>query len=281
MVEEYFWILGMFFEPKYAYGIRKLTEVFSMQILIDDTYDSYGTLEELTLFTEAIRRWDIGAIDTLPEYMKFIYKTLFDIFGAIEEDTTREGRPYSISYPEKLAQRVAEAYYTEAVWFNKGYVPTFEEYMSVALETASCRWIISITFIGLRATKDDFDWLCSDHKVIIAADLIGRLLDDKASHRFEQKRGHVPSAVECYMKQYGVSEDEAIRVILEQVADAWKDLNEAMLKPTAVSMPLLERILNYCRTMEFVYKDDREIDAFSDPTKIKDQVASLLRDPIL
>ncbi|XP_031261356.1 (-)-germacrene D synthase-like [Pistacia vera] len=66
MVEEYFWILGMFFEPKYAYGIRKLTEVFSMQILIDDTYDSYGTLEEPTLFTEAIRRWDIGAIDTLP-----------------------------------------------------------------------------------------------------------------------------------------------------------------------------------------------------------------------
>ncbi|KAJ0101467.1 hypothetical protein Patl1_04382 [Pistacia atlantica] len=180
-----------------------------------------------------------------------------------------------------MAQRVAQAYYTEAVWFNKGYVPTFEEYMSVALETASCRLIISITFIGLRATKEDFDWLCSNHKVIKAPDLIGRLLDDKASQRFEQKRGHVPSAVECYMKQYGVSEDEAIRVILEQVADAWKDLNEAMLKPTAVSMPLLERILNYCRTMEFVYKDDGDIDAFSDPTKITEQVASLLRDPIL
>ncbi|KAJ0044406.1 hypothetical protein Pint_04301 [Pistacia integerrima] len=171
-----------------------------MLILIDDTYNSYGTFEELTLFIEAIRRWDIGAIGTLPDYMKFIYKTLFDVFGAIEEDLTREGRPYSITYPKKL---------------------------------------------------------------------------------FEQKRGHVPSTVECSMKQYGASEDEAIRVILEQVADAWKDLNEAMLKPTAVSMPLLERILNYCRTMEFVYKDDRDIDAFSDPTKIKEQVASLLKDPIL
>ncbi|KAJ0046478.1 hypothetical protein Pint_04281 [Pistacia integerrima] len=74
----------------------------TLKFPIHDTYDSYGTLEELTLFTEAIRRWDIGAIDTLPDYMKFIYKTLFDIFGAIEEDTTREGRPYSISYPEKL-----------------------------------------------------------------------------------------------------------------------------------------------------------------------------------
>ncbi|XP_044461959.1 (E)-beta-farnesene synthase-like [Mangifera indica] len=282
IVEEYFWVLGMYnYEPKYAYGIRKLTEVFSMQILLDDTFDSYGTLEELTLFTEAIRRWDIDAIDTLPDYMKFIYKTLFDILGAIEEDMTREGRPYGISYTKKLVQRVIEAYYTEAVWFNKGYVPTFKEYMDVALETASCRLIISIPFIALCATEEDFEWLCSDQKIITAVDIISRLLDDKASHRFEQKRGHVPSAVECYMKQHGVSEDEAIRVILEQVADAWKDLNEAMLKPTPISMPLLERIHHYVCTMEFMYKDDLDIDAFSDSSKIKDQVASVLRDPII
>ncbi|KAJ0046476.1 hypothetical protein Pint_04282 [Pistacia integerrima] len=77
-------------------------------------------------------------------------------------------------------------------------------------------------------------------RIIRAADRIARLLDDKASHRFEQKRGHVPSAVECYMKQHGVSEDVAVEFLLKQVADAWKDVNEAMLKPTAVPLPLLE-----------------------------------------
>ncbi|XP_031282239.1 (-)-germacrene D synthase-like [Pistacia vera] len=41
---------------------------------------------------------------------------------------------------------------------------------------------------------------------------------------FEQKRGHVPSAVECYM--HGVSEDVAVEFLLKQVADAWKDVNE-------------------------------------------------------
>lgn len=83
------------------------------------------------------------------------------------------------------------------------------------------------------------------------------------------------------MKQHGVSEDEAIRAIFEQVADAWKDLNEAMLKPTPISMPLLERIHHYVCTMEFMYKDDLDIDAFSDSSKIKGQVASVLRDPII
>ncbi|XP_044495847.1 (E)-beta-farnesene synthase-like [Mangifera indica] len=277
--EIYFWMLGVFFEPKYAYGIRKLTEVFALQTLLDDTYDSYGTLEELTLFTQAIRRWDIAAIDTLPDYMKFIYKTIFDILGAIEEDMIRQGRPYSISYPKKLVQSVVEAYYTEAVWFNRGYFPSFEEYMNVAMETGGCRFQMSIAFIALCTREEDLEWLCSVQKIVIAANIMGRLLNDIASHRFEQKRGHIPSAVECYMKQHGVSEEETIRVLLEQVADAWKDVNEAMLKPTAVSMTLLERIFNFCRIVEFLYKDHR--DGFTDSTKIEDQVVSLLRDPIL
>ncbi|KAJ0102695.1 hypothetical protein Patl1_04376 [Pistacia atlantica] len=83
------------------------------------------------------------------------------------------------------------------------------------------------------------------------------------------------------MKQHGVYEDVAVEFLLKQVVDAWKDVNEAMLKPTPVPLPLLEGILNFCCTMEFMYKDDRDIDAFSDATKVKDHVASLLRDPIL
>ncbi|XP_044496534.1 (E)-beta-farnesene synthase-like [Mangifera indica] len=450
--EIYFWILGICFEPKYAYARRKLTEVFALQALIDDTYDSYGTLEELTPFTEAIRRWDIAAIDALPDYMKFIYTTVFNILGAIEEDTIREGRPYStetstqneialyerwersnrlsmmfiriristsirgsipecnnvrfleengivaqytmpgspdqngiaerrnrtlldmvrsmfsssklpkslwiealkttvyilnrvstkavsktpfelfkgwkpslrhirvwgcpsescifsiyicldrdhihdsytysITYPKKLVQSAVEAYYTEAVWFNRGYVPSFEEYMNAAMETGSCRLLMSIAFIALCAREEDFEWLCSDQKILIAANFMARLLMTYIQiaihdyyayimNQFEQKRGNIPSAVECYMKQHGVSEKETIRVLLEQVADAWKDVNEAMLKPTAVSMPLLERILNLCRTLEFKYGDLCDIDGFTDPTKIRDQVVLLLRDPIL
>ncbi|KAJ0046472.1 hypothetical protein Pint_04286 [Pistacia integerrima] len=110
----------------------------------------------------------------------------------------------------------------------------------IALETGSCRLTIAMIFLAMCATKENFDWFCSEHKIIRAADRIARLLDDKASHRFEQKRGHVPSAVECYMKQHGVSEDVAVEFLLKQVADAWKDVNEAMLKPTAVPLPLLE-----------------------------------------
>ncbi|GMN40651.1 hypothetical protein TIFTF001_009870 [Ficus carica] len=56
MVELYVWILGVYFEPQYLLGRKILTKVIAMASVIDDTYDSYGTFEELQLFTEAVER---------------------------------------------------------------------------------------------------------------------------------------------------------------------------------------------------------------------------------
>lgn len=57
VVEGYFWILGVYFEPKYALARRMLTKVLSISSIVDDIYDSYGTFEELQLFTDAIERF--------------------------------------------------------------------------------------------------------------------------------------------------------------------------------------------------------------------------------
>ena len=58
MVECYFWILGVYFEPQYFLARRILTKVISLTSVIDDTYDVYGTIEELILFTDAIQRFN-------------------------------------------------------------------------------------------------------------------------------------------------------------------------------------------------------------------------------
>ena len=58
IVELYVWILGVYFEPQYLLGRKILTKVIAMTSVLDDTYDSYGTFEELQLFTEAIERFD-------------------------------------------------------------------------------------------------------------------------------------------------------------------------------------------------------------------------------
>ncbi|CAL5342397.1 unnamed protein product [Camellia sinensis] len=197
IVECYFWVLGVYFEPQYQLARRMLTKVIALTSIIDDIYDVYGTLEELVLFTDAIERWEISAIDQLPEYMKPCYQALLDVYNMIDEEMARKGRSYRVHY---------------------------------------------------------------------------------AKSAFEQQRGHVISAVECYMKQYGASEEEVLVEFRKRVTNAWKDINQECLHPTVVPMPLLLRVVNLARVMDVLYKDE---DGYTHSgTKLKGFVTSVLIDSV-
>lgn len=55
--ESYFWILGVCFEPQYAYVRSTMTKMISIAIVLDDLYDAYGILEELEIVTDMIERF--------------------------------------------------------------------------------------------------------------------------------------------------------------------------------------------------------------------------------
>ncbi|KAF3956996.1 hypothetical protein CMV_017945 [Castanea mollissima] len=280
VVECYFWIVAVYFEPRYSLARKILTKVISMTSILDDIYDVYGTLEELGPFTEAIERWDISCIDQLPEYMQICYRALFDVFEAIENELAKKERSYRVSYAKDAMKRLVRAYFDEAKWFHQNYIPTMEEYMHVALKTSGYPMLTAISFLGMGdiVTKEAFDWIFSNPKIITASSVIGRLMDDMKSHKFEQERGHAASAVECYMKQHGVSEQVVHDEFNRQVANAWKDINEECIRPTIVPMPLLMRVLNLARVIDVIYKEG---DGYTHVGKeMKDNVASVLIDPI-
>ncbi|KAJ0102231.1 hypothetical protein Patl1_04440 [Pistacia atlantica] len=203
----------------------------------------------------SITKWDNSTIDVLPEYMKLIYQALLDM------------------------KTLVQAYFVEAKWCNEGYIPTVEEYLKVSLVTTTYKMLATTSFLGMGqiADKKAFDWLANDPKIITASTIICRLMDDIVSHKFEQKRKHVASGVECYMIQHGVSEEEVIELFSKEISNAWKDTNQEFLKPTAVPAPLLKRILNLSRAMDVIYKDD---DTYTNSYKLKEDIASLLVNPI-
>lgn len=95
--------------------------------------------------------------------------------------------------------------------------------------------------------------------------------------QFEQQRVHIPSAVECYMKQYGVEEQEAEDVLRKRVDDAWKDMNEECLYLTEVPPRVLRGIFNLARMADVMYKGG---DRYTNSSKLKDFIYSLLVHPI-
>ncbi|KAK4576358.1 hypothetical protein RGQ29_027073 [Quercus rubra] len=258
---------------------RILTKVIAMTSTIDDIYDVYGTLEEVELFTEAVERWDISAIDQLPDYMKLCYQALLDVYYEMEEKIG-EAKSYRVKYAIEAMKNQVRASFHEAKWFHQKHIPTMDEYMRIALVTSAYSMLATTSLVGMGdiVTKDSFEWLFSDPKMVRASAVVCRLMDDIVSHKFEQKRGHVASAVECYMAQHGGTEEEAINEFCKQVTDAWKDINKECLYPTTVPMPILMRILNLARVIDVVYKDE---DGYTHAgIVLKDFVTSMLIDPV-
>ncbi|KAM7486223.1 hypothetical protein LguiA_002232 [Lonicera macranthoides] len=276
MVECYFWILGVYFEPRYYFARRILTKVISLASVMDDIYDVYGTTEELILFTDAIQRWDINSANQLPEYMRHIYATLLDVYKEMEEELSKEGKSYRVDYGKEGMKQLARAYFDESNWYHKGYVPTMDEYMEVALVSGGYIMLAINSFVGMGdlVTKQAFDWVSSKPLIVEACSVICRLTNDMVGHVFEQERGDVASAVECYMKQHSVTKEEAFVEFNRRITDAWKDMNQECLGPTAVPMALLERVLNLARVINLLYKDE---DWYTNAkTRVKNFITSLL-----
>ncbi|KAL4619518.1 hypothetical protein ACB092_06G084800 [Castanea dentata] len=192
VVECYFWILGVYFEPQYSIARKILTKIICMASTIDDIYDAYGTYDELELFTDAIKRWDINRIDQLPEYMKLCYKALLDVYEEIEDEMSKEGRSYLVHFATDAMKKLVQAYFVEAKWFNEGYIPTMDEYMSNALKSSGYPTVITISFVGMGdiVTQEASEWVSQEPKIVKAASTISRLMDDIVSQEVHKRLVH-------------------------------------------------------------------------------------------
>ncbi|KAI3457016.1 hypothetical protein Pfo_013679 [Paulownia fortunei] len=262
MVECYFWILSVYFEPQFNIARRILTKVIAITSIIDDIYDIYGTLDDLQLFTNLIQSWDVNALEELPPYMRICYKALLDIYIEMEDETKKVDGSYRVQYAKEEMKKLVSAYFEEAKWFYSKYMPTMEEYMKVALVSGASMMLSTTSLVS------------SEPLIVRAASTICRLMDDMVGYGFESKL----SAVQCYMNQNGTSEKEAFAEFQEQLKKAWKDINQECLQPTAISLPILMNIVNLARVINLLYVDE---DGYVNPTtKTKDYINSVLIEPV-
>ncbi|KAL9309051.1 putative lyase [Arabidopsis thaliana] len=210
------------FEPKYARARIFLSKIFTVQIFIDDTCDRYASLGEVESLADTIERWDPDdhAMDGLPDYLKSVVKFVFNTFQEFERECKRSLR---------INLQVAK-------WVKAGHLPSFDEYLDVAgLELA-----ISFTFAGILMGMENvckpeaYEWLKSRDKLVRGVITKVRLLNDIFGYEDDMRRGYVTNSINCYKKQYGVTEEEAIRKLHQIVADGEKMMNEEFLKPINV-----------------------------------------------
>ena len=156
-------------------------------------------------------------MDQLPEYMKYCYEALLQLYDEIEEELTKEDRAYRIYYAKETVRnlyilyvkinahnigtyltdlfaiwfdvtqmkQLVQSYFVEAQWFHKNYTPTLEEYMEIALVSSTYTMLTATSFLGMgdEVTPQVFDWLSKDPKIVRGSAVVCRLMDDVVSHK--------------------------------------------------------------------------------------------------
>ncbi|KAF3621117.1 (-)-camphene/tricyclene synthase, chloroplastic [Capsicum annuum] len=250
IVEAFLWVDGMLHEPQKNQNSRTmLTKALAVLVVIDDIYDVYGTLDELELFTHAVERMEIKAMDELPDYMKWI--------------------------------DLCKAYLQEARWYHSGYKPSLKEYMDNGWVSIAVPVMLvhAFVFVTNPITKEALEWLSKYPDILRWASTIIRFTDDLGTSSYEMERGDVPKSIQCYMNEKGVSEEEARKHINMLLKETWKLFNAAQQDNSLSHETFLGCAINAARASHTIYQhgDGHGIQN----SDIKNRISQLYFEPIV
>ncbi|XP_022927129.1 uncharacterized protein LOC111434068 [Cucurbita moschata] len=250
-------------DPMFSEERVELTKCISFIYLIDDIYDVYGSLEELRLFTKAIQRWDLAALDGLPNPMKFCIIKLHETTNEICHKFYLKHGWNPINSLRKSWVRLCEAFLVEAEWFGSSHLPSAKEYLENGEVSSGVHVVLAHIFFLLgQGVSNEAVLLSSNPDIVSSTASILRLSDDLGSAKDENQEGHDGSYIECYMKENpGISVDSARKRISHVISDAWKRLNqESLFSPNPYPPTFIQASLNIARFVPLLYGYDENQD---------------------
>ncbi|XP_060195345.1 (3S,6E)-nerolidol synthase 1-like [Lycium barbarum] len=254
----YMWSIGALSDPRMSKERMELIKPISLVYLVDDIFDVYGKLPELTLFTEVVNRWEISTVEQLPNYMRTCFMTLYETTENIGCVVYKEHGWNPIDYLRKAWANLCNAFLEEAKWFNSGDMPVVEEYLKNGIVSSGVPMVlINLYFLlGHAATKDSSssDVFADIEGIISSIAQILRLLDDLGNAEDEQQEGQDGSYVEYLMEEeQGLTYEDARQHVLDMVSNAWKDVNKQCLTPSAIPLSFQKACLNVARMVPMMY----------------------------
>ncbi|AES67304.1 putative geranyl diphosphate diphosphatase [Medicago truncatula] len=273
--ECFLWTVGIFPEPCHSNCRIELTKTICILLVMDDIFDTYGTLDELVLFTKAIKRWDLDAMDQLPEYMKICYMALYNTTNEIAYKIQKEHGLTVVSYLKRTWIDIFEAFLEEAKWFNNGCVPNFKTYLDNGVISAgSCMALVHATFlIGDGLSKETMSIMMKSYpRLFTCSGEILRLWDDLGTSTEEQERGDNASSIQCMMRENNISDENEGRIHIRMLlGNLWRELNGLATTKT-IPLSVVKASLNMARTAQVIYQHGDDQSTFT----VDDYVQTLI-----
>ncbi|XP_064979856.1 probable terpene synthase 13 [Musa acuminata AAA Group] len=243
--------------PKFSQHRLALTKVIAFVYLIDDIFDLKGSLDELRLFTDAINKWEVSAIDLLPCYMRKCYDALYKTTNEIAEMIFEEHGWNPINILKKSWIELSDAFMREAMWFARGHLPPADDYLRNGV--ISCGVPLVLTHLNFLLGGGAMDSAESYPNLITSPATILRLWDDLGSAKDEKQEGFDGSYLECFMKENPQCSVESAREhVMQMICKAWEELNKESFSSSSFSQDFVTACLNTARMVKLMYSYNEE-----------------------
>ncbi|KAL8512045.1 hypothetical protein ACS0TY_018486 [Phlomoides rotata] len=242
----------------------QLTKCIAIIYLIDDIFDLYGTPQELEKFTEAVGKWEYGAMEMLPEYMKMCYKALVDTTNDMSDVICEKHGYNPINSLQQTWGSLCKAFLVEAKWFASKELPKAEEYLANGKVSSGVHVVLVHLFflLGLGGTFRSAATaihLNDTSTLISCVAAILRLWDDLGSAKDEHQDGKDGSFLECYMQEHqDLTLKQTREHVMKMIRNEWKRLNKECfnLNNSASESSFQEASLNLARMVSLMYSYD-------------------------
>ncbi|XLR39232.1 hypothetical protein S83_023892 [Arachis hypogaea] len=243
-------------------------------------YETFGTLEDLELFTKAIEKWDLSfGMDNLPYYMKICFLALNNFVNEVAFESLQNNEVYIVPFLRKSWADLCKAYFVEAKWYYSGYIPTLEEYLENGWRSSGSHVIFLHAYFTIPNVlkMEQLDSLKEYPNIFRLASIFCRLVNDLGTYKREKETGDAPSSIQCYMNKSGASEAEACEHVRSIINTLWKNINKEA-HHSSLSQDFIDTILGLTKMVLAMY-DHGDYHTFQD-SEAKSGILSLISQPI-
>ncbi|GLJ05653.1 hypothetical protein SUGI_0022320 [Cryptomeria japonica] len=235
---EYFYLACAICEDEkysaFRFGIAKLSAIAAYFV---DTYHTYGTVDQLKHFTNAIKKWDPTSIEHLPKYMKVMYTTLYETLNEVNEDVQKIQGQDTLSTSRDIWQYFIDVMLQEVERRASRNIPTFMEYLRIGkVFSRTCEailWpLLTTKGILLENILQNLDYPSRVYDILF---LCLTLEGDIKSFKGKVDQGEEISSISCYMRDNpGATKEDALSFVKNLLDEKLKELNLELLQSNEV-----------------------------------------------
>ncbi|KAF3504216.1 hypothetical protein F2Q69_00041609 [Brassica cretica] len=178
--------------------------------------------------------------------LKSVVKFVFGKFQEFEREIGSElGGLYSLEVTIEYFKIYMRSNLQLAKWASVDHLPSFEEYLDVAGIEIAVDFTLACVLMAMEniCKEEAYEWLKSREKLVRAMTTKARVPNDMFGYEDDMSRGYLTGSVNCYKKQYGVSEEEAFRKLRQLTAEIDKMMDAELLKPINVPRQVLKVVM--------------------------------------